>query len=59
MLLVEILKKGAPFSGAVLEGADGEAISTGSSLGKGRYRMMCYLLTADGLAQSYIYLDLN
>ena len=56
LITVEILKKGAPFSGAVLEDADGNAIGEGDNLGAGTYRMMCYLGTDDGLAQSYIYL---
>lgn len=52
---VEILKKGAPFNGAMLEHADGTAIDRASELGAGAYRIMCYLNTADGLAQSYVY----
>ena len=56
---VEALKYGAPFSGARLEYMDGTSISADQSLGRGEYRMMCYLMTADGLAQSYIYLYVN
>lgn len=55
----EILRCGAPFKGAILEYADGSAISSGVALGKGEYRMMCYLNTSDGPAQSYIYLELE
>lgn len=59
LISVEILKKGAPFSGAVLEYRNGGAVGENDSLGEGTYRMMCYLNTADGLAQSYIYLVVN
>ena len=59
LITVEILKKGAPFSGAVLEYENGEAVGDKASLGAGTYRMTCYLNTVDGLAQSYIYLVVN
>ena len=59
IMTVEILKKGAPFSGAALEYADGGAVNSSGELGAGSYRMMCYLNTADGLAQSYIYLEIK
>ena len=59
IITVEILKKGAPFVGAVLEYADGSAVGAANDLGVGSYRMMCYLNTADGLAQSYIYLVIS
>ena len=59
LINVEVLRKGAPFSGAVLEYADGSAVGEKSDLGTGTYRMMCYLNTTDGLAQSYIYLVIN
>lgn len=59
MLDVEILKKGAPYSHAVIEYANGEEVPEGQSLGKGTYRMLCYLPTADGLAESYAYVVLN
>ena len=52
------MKHGAPYPGAALEYVDGSAVAT-DSLGKGECRMMCYLNTADGLAQSYIYLILE
>ena len=55
----EILQYGAPFSGAVLEYKNGEKIESGASLGRGEYRLMCYLNTSDGLAQSYIYLEVK
>ncbi len=58
MINLEILSYGLPYSGAVLEYADGTAVSD-ESLGAGTYRMMCYLATSDGLAQSYIYLTLE
>ena len=56
LITVEILRKGAPFSSAVLEDANGNEIGEATGLGSGTYRMMCYLNTEDGLAQSYIYL---
>ena len=55
----EILQYGAPFTGAVLEYRNGEQIPDGAELGRGEYRMMCYLKTSDGLAQSYIYLEVK
>ena len=55
----EILQYGAPFSGAALEYKNGEKIESGASLGRGEYRLMCYLNTSDGLAQSYIYLEVK
>lgn len=57
--MIEILKHGAPFAGATLEYSDGRAISDTDALGKGSYRIMCYLATNDGLAQSYVYLNLK
>ena len=57
--MIEILKHGAPFSGARLEFANGDEISSDTPLGKGSYRIMCYLATSDGLAQSYLYLNLE
>ncbi len=59
IIITEVLKYGAPFSNAVIEYADGGAVEDRASLGKGRYRMMCYLNTSDGLAQSYIYLEVK
>lgn len=59
VLVLEILTYGAPFHGAVLEYENGEAVAEGASLGKGIYRMMCYLATDDGLAQSYVYLTVQ
>ena len=59
MLLLEILTQGAPFHGATLETQDGEKIALDATLGKGVYRMMCYLNTADGLSQAYAYLTLE
>lgn len=59
MINLEILTYGAPYHGAVLEREDGSAVDESSSLGKGTYRMTCYLATDDGLAQSYVYLVLE
>ena len=58
LINVEILKRGAPMTSAVLEGELGESISSDSSLGKGTYRMMCYIATSDGLAEGYIYINI-
>lgn len=55
---LEILAHGSPCHGAVLEYENGIAVEEGAVLGKGSYRMMCYLPTGEGLAQSYVYLDL-
>ena len=59
IIKLEILTYGAPLRGAVLEDEQGNAIEKSASLGKGTYRIMCYLPTADGLAQSYVYLYLS
>ncbi len=59
MINLEILTYGAPFHGAVLEYENGDAVDTDASLGKGSYRMMCYLATDEGLAQSYVYLSVE
>lgn len=59
MLLSEALKYGAPFAGAKLEYEDGSSVAEDDTLGAGTYRIMAYLNTEDGLAQSYIYLTLN
>lgn len=59
IIMIEILSYGAPYHGAVLEYSSGEAVDEGASLGKGTYRMMCYLVTKDGLAQSYVYLTVE
>jgi len=53
---LEILAYGSPRHGAVLEYENGIAVEEGTALGKGTYRMMCYLSTGEGLAQSYVYL---
>ena len=58
LLNLEILAYGAPFHGAVLEYENGEAVAEGATLGKGTYRLMCYLATEDGIAQSYTYLQI-
>lgn len=54
---IQILAHGAPFTGAVLEYADGSTVPSDQALTTGSYRMMCYLATSDGLAQSYVYLN--
>ena len=59
VIMTEALAHGAPYSGAVLEYEDGTQIEDGASLGTGVYRMMAYLMTSDGLAQSYIYLTVK
>ncbi len=59
VVTLDILAHGAPYSRAVLESEGGEAINSDASLGKGTYRMMCYLPTSDGLAQSYVYLTVK
>ena len=58
MITLEILAYGAPSYGAVLEYENGGAVDESAVLGKGTYRMVCYLATGDGLAQSYIYLSI-
>lgn len=59
IIMLEILRCGAPFKDATLEYADGSPILAGEKLLKGNYRLMCYLNTSDGLAQSYIYLEVK
>lgn len=59
VVMREILKHGAPFPEASLEYKSGEQIPYGEELGRGEYRMMCYLNTSDGLAQSYIYIEVK
>ncbi len=59
IVMREILKHGAPFPDASLEYRSGEKIPDGAGLGRGEYRLMCYLNTSDGLAQSYIYLEVK
>ena len=59
MIMTEILAYGAPFHGAVLETQAGEKLGENSTVEKGAYRMMCYINTADGLAQGYVNLILE
>ena len=59
IIMLEILRCGAPFKDASLEYADGSPIASGEKLVRGSYRLMCYLNTTDGLAQSYIYLEVK
>ena len=59
VIMLEILTYGAPYTGAVVESEGGEALSEDSPIGIGTYRMMCYLPTSDGLAQSYVYLTVE
>ena len=59
ILMLEVIKKGTPKLDAAVTLADGSAVALDASLGKGSYRITCYLPTADGLAESYVYLNLN
>ena len=59
ILMLEVIKKGTPRLNASVTLADGSAVSPDASLGKGSYRISCYLPTADGLAESFVYLNLN
>lgn len=59
MVMTEILTYGAPFHDATLETQTGEKLDPSNSIKKGTYRMMCYINTADGLAQGYVYLILE
>lgn len=59
MIMTEALAHGAPYSGAVLEYENGTAVDQNASLGAGVYRMMVYLKTDDGMAQSYVYLTVK
>lgn len=59
IVMLEILSKGAPKRGEMLEKADGTEIPEGTSLGVGEYRIKCYLATSDGLAESYINLTIK
>ncbi len=58
-VMLEILAYGAPYHGAVLEHENGNAVDAGASLGKGTYRMKCYLLIANELEESYVYLTVE
>ena len=55
----EILAFGAPISQASLETADGQTIDANATLGKGTYRMLCYINTVDGMAQGYVCLTVT
>ena len=55
----EILAYGYPDSSAVLEYENGDDVDKNASLGKGTYRMIAYLPTSDGIAQSYVYLTIK
>ena len=59
LLTIEILTYGAPYRGAVLEYANGEAVAEDAVLGVGTYRMVGYLATETGLVQSYVYLTIS
>ena len=59
VIMQEILAYGYPDSDAVLEYENGDTVDTSASLGKGTYRMIAYLNTTDGIAQSYIYLTVK
>ena len=61
-IMVEILSYGAPYHGAKIEAVIddvGVDVIEGTPFVAGTYRMMCYLQTSDGLAQSYVYIILN
>jgi hypothetical protein len=59
-LLTEVLSYGAPVADALPEREDGTAIPEDASLGKGTYRLLCYLPTSEGvMVQSYVYLTLQ
>jgi hypothetical protein len=58
-VVAEILTYGAPYHGAVLEYSDGTAVDESATLGRGTYRMVCYLATEEGLVQSYVYLNVQ
>ena len=61
-IMVEILSYGAPYHGAKIEAAIGDEgvdLIEGAPFIAGTYRMMCYLQTSDGLAQSYVYIILS
>jgi hypothetical protein len=59
IVMQEILAYGYPDSSAVLEYENGDDVDKNASLGKGTYRMIAYLPTSDGLAQSYVYLTIK
>ena len=59
IITLDVIKKGAPKAGATLETATGGALSANSTLGRGSYRIMCYLPTADGMAEGYVYLEVK
>lgn len=59
VIMQEILAYGYPDSEATLQYENGNEVDTGASLGKGTYRMIAYLNTSDGIAQSYVYLTIN
>ncbi|MBO5356776.1 MAG: hypothetical protein J6A95_03325 [Clostridia bacterium] len=58
-IMQEILAYGYPDSEATLQYENGTEVDTDATLGKGTYRMIAYLNTSDGLAQSYVYLTIN
>jgi hypothetical protein len=59
IVMQEILAYGYPDSSAVLEYENGDDVDKNASLTKGTYRMIAYLPTSDGLAQSYVYLTIK
>ncbi len=58
-IMVEILSYGSPYHGAVLEHENGEAVAEDATLGVGGYRMLCYFSTSDGIAEGYVYLNIE
>ena len=59
IITLDVIKRGAPKAGAALETATGGALSANVTLGRGSYRIMCYLPTADGMAEGYVYLEVK
>ncbi|MBO7762499.1 MAG: hypothetical protein J6T24_06845 [Clostridia bacterium] len=58
-MILEILAYGAPARGAVPEHEDGTPLAEGEPITAGRYRILCYLGTASGMAQSYLYVTVE
>lgn len=55
ILMREILAAYYPAPNATLENASGDALNGDETLTEGGYRMKCYVATADGLAEAYVY----
>ena len=59
VIMQEILAYGYPDSESTLQYENGEEVERGENLSYGTYRMIAYLNTSDGIAQSYVYLTIN